>query len=172
LAPLCCSHPHSALEGAAQQMGDMPYDLHGRFFLMITLHFIAMYIFMYAMVNSFANVFNNFNQVYMAALMTSSMVLVEIPLMMGMYKSKKLNAIIIAVGLVVLVGSFLLIRKQTAISDRQFLRSMIPHHAGAILMCEEASIEDREIQDLCRNIVAGQQAEIDQMKAKLDQFGR
>lgn len=150
----------------------MQMNHYGRFFLMIALHFIAMYIFMYAMVNSFANVFNNFNQVYMAALMTSSMVLIELPLMMGMYKSKKLNAIIIAVGLVVLVGSFLLIRKQSAISDRQFLRSMIPHHAGAILMCEEASIEDREIQDLCRNILAGQQAEIDQMKAKLEQLGR
>ena len=150
----------------------MQMNHYGRFLLMITLHFIAMYILMYAMVNSFANVFNNFNQVYMAALMTSSMVLIELPLMMGMYKSKKLNAIIIAVGLVVLVGSFLLIRKQSAISDRQFLRSMIPHHAGAILMCEEASIEDREIQELCRGIVAGQQAEIDQMKAKLDQLGR
>lgn len=150
----------------------MQMNHYGRFFLMIALHFIAMYIFMYAMVNSFANVFNNFNQVYMAALMTSSMVLIELPLMMGMYKSKKLNAIIIAVGLVVLVGSFLLIRKQSAISDRQFLRSMIPHHAGAILMCEEASIEDREIQALCRNILAGQQAEIDQMKAKLEQLGR
>lgn len=150
----------------------MQMNHYGRFFLMITLHFIAMYILMYAMVNSFANVFNNFNQVYMAALMTSSMVMIELPLMMGMYKSKKRNAIIIAVGFVVLVGSFLLIRKQSAISDRQFLRSMIPHHAGAILMCEEASIEDRDIQDLCRNIVAGQQAEIDQMKAKLDQLGR
>lgn len=150
----------------------MQMNHYGRFLLMITLHFIAMYIFMYAMVNDFANVFNNFNQVYMAALMTSSMVLIELPLMMGMYKSKKFNAIIIAVGLVVLVGSFLLIRKQSAISDQQFLRSMIPHHAGAILMCEEASIEDREIQELCRGIVAGQQAEIDQMKAKLDQLGR
>lgn len=150
----------------------MQMNHYGRFLLMITLHFVAMYILMYAMVNSFANVFNNFNQVYMAALMTSSMVLIELPLMMGMYKSKKLNAIIIAVGLVVVVGSFLLIRKQSAISDRQFLRSMIPHHAGAILMCEEASIEDREIQELCRGIVAGQQAEIDQMKAKLDQLGR
>ena len=150
----------------------MQMNHYGRFLLMITLHFVAMYILMYAMVNSFANVFNNFNQVYMAALMTSSMVLIELPLMMGMYKSKKRNAIIIAVGFVVLVGSFLLIRKQSAISDRQFLRSMIPHHAGAILMCEEASIEDRDIQDLCRNIVAGQQAEIDQMKAKLDQLGR
>lgn len=145
---------------------------YSRFVIMITLHFIAMYIFMYAMVNSFGNVFNNFNQVYMAALMTASMVLIELPLMMAMYSSKKLNVIIIAVGLILLVGSFLLIRKQGAISDRQFLRSMISHHAGAILMCEEASLEDREIQELCRNIVVGQQAEIDQMKAKLKQLGR
>ena len=145
---------------------------YSRFVVMIALHFIAMYILMYAMVNSFANVFNSFNQVYMAALMTASMVLIELPLMLAMYKSKKLNVVIIAVGLIVLVGSFLLIRKQGAISDRQFLRSMIPHHAGAILMCEEASLEDSEIKELCRNIITGQQAEIDQMKAKLDQLGR
>jgi hypothetical protein len=44
---------------------------------MIVLHFIAMYIFMYAMVNVFDNVFNSLNQVYMAALMTASMVLIE-----------------------------------------------------------------------------------------------
>ena len=139
---------------------------------MIALHFVAMYIFMYAMVNVIDNVFNSFNQVYMAALMTASMVLIELPLMSSMYRSRKLNALILAVGLVVLVGSFSMIRKQTAVSDRQFLRSMIPHHAGAILMCEDATIEDAEIRDLCRNIIAGQQAEIAQMKAKLDQLAR
>ena len=122
------------------------------------------------MVNEFGNVFNSFNQVYMTALMTASMVLIEIPLMMSMYKSKRVNAIIIAVGLIVLVGSFLLIQKQVAISDGQFLRSMIPHHASAILMCKEAPIHDQEIKDLWRNIIAGQQAEIDQMKAKLAQL--
>jgi uncharacterized protein (DUF305 family) len=108
----------------------------------------------------------------MAALMTASMVLIEIPLMSSMYTSKKLNAVIIGAGLIALIGSFLLIRQQTLISDRQFLRSMIPHHAGAILMCEEASIKDREIQELCRSIVSGQQAEIDLMKRKLNELGR
>jgi hypothetical protein len=142
------------------------------FFVMIALHFIAMYIFMYAMVNAFANVFNSVNQVYMAALMTSSMVLIELPLMRSMYKSKKLNIVIILAGVLVLVGSWFGIRQQFAVNDRQFLRSMIPHHAGAILMCQEASIEDQEIQELCRNIIAGQQSEIDQMKAKLDQLAR
>jgi uncharacterized protein (DUF305 family) len=35
-------------------------------------------------------------------------------------------------------------------------------------MCQQTSIEDREIRELCKMIVPGQQAEIDQMKAKLD----
>ena len=139
---------------------------------MIGLHFIAMYVFMYAMVDSFANLFNNFNQVYMAALMTSSMVLIELPLMGSMYKSKKLNIVIILVGLVVLLGSWFAIRQQAAINDRQFLRSMIPHHAGAILMCQEATIQDAEIKKLCGGIEAGQQQEIDQMKAILGRLGR
>ena len=47
---------------------------------------------------------------------------------------------------------------------------MIPHHAGAILMCEQAAIEDAEIKDLCGAIVSSQQAEIDQMKAKLSEL--
>ena len=150
----------------------MQMNHYSRLVLMITLHFFAMYVFMYAMVNSFGNVFNNFNQVYMAALMTASMVLIEIRLMISMYKSKRLNAFILAVGFAVLVGSFLLIRKQAAISDRQFLRSMIPHHASAILMCNEARLQDQEIKELCKNIISGQQAEIDQMKTKLDQLNR
>lgn len=143
-----------------------------RFALMVALHFIAMYIFMYAMVNSFGNVYSNFNQVYMAALMTASMVLIELPLMWSMYKSKSLNKAILALAVILLVGSWFGIRKQTAINDRQFVRSMIPHHAGAILMCKQASIQDREIQDLCKSIIVGQQSEIDQMKVILNRLSQ
>jgi uncharacterized protein (DUF305 family) len=49
---------------------------------------------------------------------------------------------------------------------------MIPHHAAAILMCERASIHDPDIKGLCEAIISGQQAEIDQMKAKLDELER
>jgi hypothetical protein len=150
----------------------MQTNHYRQFLTMIGLHFIAMYILMYAMVNTFNNVFSSYNQVYMAALMTASMILIELPLMRSMYKSKRLNALIIAAGAAVLIGSFLMIRQQVLISDRQFLRSMIPHHGGAILMCEKASIQDREIKELCKTIMSGQQAEIDQMKRKLDELGR
>ena len=58
----------------------------------------------------------------------------------------------------------------TTIGDTAFLRSMIPHHSGAILMCREASIHDPEIKTLCGEIVEGQRREIDQMKAILSRL--
>ena len=135
--------------------------------IMAVLSFIAMYILMYAMVNTLDNVFNNFNQFYMAGLMTSPMVLIELFVMRSMYQDRTRNVLIIAGSVVAAFVFFLLIRQQTAISDEQFLRSMIPHHAGAILMCEQAPIQDAEIKELCGNIISSQQTEIDQMKAKL-----
>ncbi len=48
---------------------------------------------------------------------------------------------------------------------------MIPHHASAILMCEEARLQNPEIRKLCETITSGQQAEIDQMKALLQKGG-
>jgi hypothetical protein len=140
--------------------------------IMAILSFISMYILMYAMVNIIGNVYNNFNQFYMAGLMTAPMILIELFVMRAMYQDKRRNALVIAASLIALLGFFLLIRLQTSISDKQFLRSMIPHHAGAILMCEHAAIDDPEIEELCKNIISSQQSEIDQMKAKLNELER
>ena len=106
----------------------------------------------------------------MAGLMTAPMMLIEIALMGSMYMDKRLNSIIIAVSSLILIGFFLFIRQQSVVSDKQFLRSMIPHHASAILMCEKADIQDPEIKDLCQSIISSQQQEIDQMKAKLQEL--
>jgi uncharacterized protein (DUF305 family) len=147
-------------------------DHYRHLLIMAVLSFISMYILMYAMVNAFGNVYNSFNQFYMAGLMTAPMVVIELLVMRAMYQDKRRNAIIIAVSVIAGIVFFMFIREQTAITDRQFLRSMIPHHAGAILMCEHASIQDAEIKELCQNIISSQQAEIDQMKAKLNDLGR
>jgi uncharacterized protein (DUF305 family) len=134
---------------------------------MAVLSFAAMYILMYAMVDRVANVYLNLNQAYMAGLMAAPMVLIELVVMRAMYRNTKANLAIAAASTLVFVGSFAAIRWQAAISDSQFLRSMIPHHAGAVLMCEEAPVRDAEIVGLCESIRAGQQAEIEQMKVKL-----
>lgn len=146
----------------------MSKNHYNRLIIMALLSFAAMYALMYAMVNSFSNVFPNFNQFYMAGLMTAPMVIFELALMGAMYQNKKLNLIIITASVIMLITFWTFIRQQTAISDKQFLKSMIPHHAGAILMCKEAPIKDEEIKELCRNIISSQQSEIDQMKAKLN----
>ena len=86
-----------------------------KFLIMIVLSFVAMYILMYAMVDTFANVIPNVNQIYMAALMTAAMILIEILVMGGMYKNKRYNMIIIASGTILLIASFFAIRVQTAV---------------------------------------------------------
>ena len=139
-----------------------------RLAVMIVLSFTSMYVLMYAMVNTLgSDVYNSLNQVYMAGLMTAPMVVIELVLMSGMYKNKKLNVVLIAGSCVAGIAFLLFIRQQTAISDRQFLRSMIPHHSGAILMCNESSLQDQRILELCKAIVVGQQQEIDQMRSIL-----
>ena len=49
---------------------------------------------------------------------------------------------------------------------------MIPHHSGAILMCDDASLQDPRIRELCKTIVKGQQEEIDQMRDMLADLNR
>lgn len=132
--------------------------------VMTALMFIAMYILMYSMVDRLDNVFPNVNQVYMAGLMTAPMALIELALMRAMYRNRRANLAIAGVSLAAFLALWLGIREQTAVGDEQFLKSMIPHHAGAVLMCEEAQVEDSEVKSLCRSIVRSQQSEIAQMK--------
>ena len=143
-----------------------------RLLLMTALSFVAMYVLMYAMVDRFANIHPSFNQAYMAGLMTAPMVVLELLLMGMMYQNKRWNAGILAVAVIAGIACFTAIRQQTFIGDRDFARSMIPHHGGAILMCREASLSDPELRELCRSIIVGQQAEIDQITAILNQTPR
>lgn len=151
-------------------MSNMKENHYPKLLIMAILSFVSMYVLMYSMVNTIGNVFNNFNQFYMAGMMTAPMVVFELLLMGSMYPDKRLNVVILLVSLITLVGFFLFIRQQTAIGDNQFLRAMIPHHSGAILMCEQSSLQDPEIQALCDSIILSQQGEIDQLKAILQRL--
>jgi uncharacterized protein (DUF305 family) len=71
---------------------------------------------------------------------------------------------------VVFAASFAAMRTQAAVGNEQFLRSMIPHHSGAILMCEQASITDPEIAALCTQIVRSQREEIARMQEILKRY--
>lgn len=145
-------------------------DAYIRLAAMLDISFTAMFGLMYAMVNVFENVVPNLNQFYMAGLMTAPMLLIEIWLMRSMYPNKQLNLILTGVGLVALLGFWLGIREQIAVSDQQFLKSMIPHHAGAILMCEQANLKIPKVQQLCDGIITAQKNEISQMRSMIEEL--
>jgi len=134
---------------------------------MIVLSFASMYVLMYSMVHTAGDVYHNVNQVYMAGLMTAPMVLIELALMRSMYQNPRLNLALLVAAAVAGIAFFSGIRQQTAVGDVQFLRSMIPHHSGAILMCKEAQIHNPKIRELCAGIITSQQQEIDQMRSLL-----
>lgn len=66
--------------------------------MMVVLSFISMYILMYAMVDTLGHVYNNFNQVYMAGLMTAPMIVIELILMRSMYSNQQRNIVLIVLA--------------------------------------------------------------------------
>jgi hypothetical protein len=133
----------------------------------ISINAVLMFLITYVMIDSLAHLQLNINRAYMALLMTAPMVIVMLVVMRSMFENKRLNNILIAASAAAIVLIFVLIRTQTPVGDNAFLRSMIPHHSGAILMCEQATITDPEISELCVEIVETQKEEIAQMEAIL-----
>lgn len=157
-------------QGHAQN-GKMDRQMAAKNYRMLGISFIVMlilmYLIMFTMIYSLGEFIQNINFFYMAIMMATPMT-VMMPLMMGsMYPDRKLNLIVYVGCALLFVLAFIGIRTQALVGDTQFLRSMIPHHSGAILMCEQANIKDPEIKTLCGEIIKSQAEEIDQMKGIL-----
>lgn len=155
---------HDASRGEAPEK----HSMYGRLAIMLAASFIAMYFLMYSMVDSLQDVIPSLNQGYMAAIMTGPMGLLELGLMSKMYPDKSKNLVFALLSLGLLAVGWWGMRSQAAIGDEEFLRSMIPHHSGALLMCKNAKLQSRETKDLCRQIIAAQIEEITTMRALLE----
>ena len=150
-------HPNSA----HHEGGSKPYAMLA---LNLGLSLLVMYVAMFAMIWSWGEFIQNVNFFYMALVMWAPMGATMLATMGGMYRNRKLNAALYVAFAAIFVLSLVGIRQQSLVGDDQFLRSMIPHHSGAILMCEEAKLTDPEIRQLCGEIIQAQKDEIAQMK--------
>jgi len=137
--------------------------------LMYLGSFIAMYITMFAMVDEWSHVYININKIYMALLMVAAMGIVNGLVMSQMYGSKSLRWTLLGKSVIATVLITVIIRTQGLVGNQSFLRSMIPHHSSAILMCEQAMITDTDIQELCDEIVQTQKEEIQLMETILSE---
>ncbi|WP_291358967.1 DUF305 domain-containing protein [Devosia sp.] len=108
------------------------------------------------MIATLGHFYLNLNNVHMTLMMVAPMAVVMLISMRSMFPSRRANRVIVVVALVVFGISFWGMRSQAAIGDAEFVRSMVPHHSGAILMWPR--------------IIAGQQSEIDQMQAILERL--
>jgi hypothetical protein len=156
-------------EGHGAKNGDMakPYTMLAA---NLAISLLIMYLAMFAMIWRFGEFFNNTNMLYMALVMWAPMGILMLVFMPMMYPNKRLNMVLLGSFALVFILSFWAIRDQTLVGDKQFVRAMIPHHSGAITMCNRAAIRDPEIRDLCfkpDGIVESQKREVAQMEAIL-----
>jgi uncharacterized protein (DUF305 family) len=138
----------------------------------LLIDFVIMYLVMFTMIATLDHFRFNLNNVYMTLMMVAPMAVVMLLSMRSMFQNRRANWIIIGVAAVVFAASFYAMRTQAAINDQELIRGMIPHHSGAILMCEKAKLIDPELIALCDEIIVAQEREIAQMQALLEKRRR
>tara|TARA_B100001167_G_C16513917_1_gene186936 strand:- start:65 stop:514 length:450 start_codon:yes stop_codon:yes gene_type:complete len=137
----------------------------------VGIHFIIMYCLSYVVIDSITDAyFFSTRPLYMALVMVPPMIILMLYVMRSMYPNKKLNTILYIASSALFVFAFIAIRTQLFVGNEMFLKSMIPHHSGAITVCQESSITDPEIIQLCDDIVSAQKEEITQMKEILQRL--
>ncbi len=132
--------------------------------VMLVVSFLIMYSVMFFNVDRADNIHLSLTRLYMALLMVMPMVWLMMGLMGQMYPHKKRNTIIVLSSITVFVLAFIFLRNQTFISDRQYMKAMIPHHSSAILTSKHAAITDPEVKKLSDSIIASQEREIREME--------
>jgi uncharacterized protein (DUF305 family) len=138
-----------------------------RLVAVLSVNAVLMYFVTFANVWEVRHLQLNLNRIYMALMMTAPMGIVMMLGMPSMFENRGRNALFLG-GFAILFGlTFLFVRQQAGVGNAQFLRSMIPHHSSAILMCERSGVTDLEIRALCDEIVRAQEEEIARMEAIL-----
>ncbi|NDP27249.1 MAG: DUF305 domain-containing protein [Flavobacterium sp.] len=142
-----------------------------KFFLMLGLSFVAMYVTMYLNTYQIDHVYFSLTRFYMSCLGIAAMAVIMLSLMLNMYKDKKKNIAIYVGSLVLFLGALGLVRAQSPIiGDVLWMKAMIPHHSIAILTSERANIEDPEVKKLAEDIIKAQKKEIIEMKRMIERL--
>ena len=136
-----------------------------RFFAMILTSTVVMLGLMYLNTYAVDHIFFSETRTYMAIYMGAVMAIIMLAFMLGMYSNRTANIAIFAGSAVVFAIALFLVRSQTTVADKSWMRAMIPHHSIAILTSERANISDPRVRQLADDIIEAQRLEIAEMKA-------
>lgn len=88
--------------------------------------------------------------------------------MWKIYDKKRLNAVIMGLSVILVLGSFGLIQKQVGVDDTGWMKAMIPHHSTALLTSENAKLTDPRVKQLSQEIIQAQEEEIAEMERLIE----
>lgn len=143
-----------------------------RFGAMIATSMAIMYGVMYVNTYQLSHVEWSETRLFMTLLMGSTMAVVMLGYMLGMYKNAKINiGIVLGSILVFILGTFL-VRSQNTVEDRSYMSAMIPHHSIAILTSENSEIKDKRVCELAVEIIKAQRREISEMQWLIEDIGK
>ncbi|HEU4319176.1 MAG TPA: DUF305 domain-containing protein [Acidimicrobiia bacterium] len=135
-----------------------------RFGAMIATSMVVMYGVMYLNTFEVAHVRWSETRMFMTLLMGSTMAIIMLGFMLGMYKNRRANLAIVAVSLIIFGLGTWLVRSQTTVEESSYMSAMIPHHSIAILTSERSQIDDVRVCELAVEIVKAQRREIAEME--------
>ncbi|HSP29455.1 MAG TPA: DUF305 domain-containing protein [Ilumatobacteraceae bacterium] len=147
---------------------DRMKQMYWRFGAMIATSTVVMFVLMYFNTYEWDHVQWSETRFYMALVMGSTMAVIMLLFMLGMYKSKVVNAAILGTAIVVFASTLWLVRSQTTVQDTSYMRSMIPHHSVAILTSERSELTDLRVLELADEIILAQRREIAEMQWLID----
>ncbi len=139
-----------------------------RFLAMIAVAMVAMYGLMYVNSMQLGHIHWSETRAYMTLLMGAAMALIMLGFMLGRYRNAKLNLGIVLISLVFGGLAIHLVRSQTTVQDRSFMKAMIPHHSIAILTSERSETRDLRVCELQVAIIEAQRREIAEMEWLID----
>jgi len=131
---------------------------------MIATSTVVMYGLMYLNTYAFDHVYWSETRAWMALVMGSTMAVIMLGYMLGMYTKPMLNLGIFGGSVAVFALSLWLVRSQVTVDDVDFMKAMIPHHSIAIMTSRRAQISDGRVRKLADEIIEAQQREISEMK--------
>lgn len=145
--------------------------MYVRLAIALVASLVVMFGLSFLQTRTWSHLLPNFSNFYISLTMIGAMGLIMLVVMWPMFESRKVNAGLAVTFVAVLACGVGLARTETFVGDEEFLRSMIPHHSRAVLVCQEAQITDPEIVELCDQIVSSQLEEIEQMQDILRRLG-
>jgi hypothetical protein len=143
-----------------------------RFGAMIATSMVFMYGVMYLNTFELAHVRWSETRLFMTLIMGSTMAMIMLGFMLGMYKNRRANIAIVAASLVLFGSGIWLVRSQSTVQETSYMSAMIPHHSIAILTSERSQIEDVRVCELAVEISEAQRREIAEMRWLIEDIVR